>query len=104
MATAKNKQHAQTDGLALFGGKTPKEVRTVLGIPADFKVESFLGVPIDKIPMRYLRVFLDGAVYEGRVMRNKIERAMSMDDELNKVKEAREEPLKKAAPVEVAEK
>lgn len=68
--------------MAQFGGKSPKELRKTLGIPKDFTVTHMLGVPIDKIPRRYLIVFLEGAIFEARQIRKKLMDAFELGDKL----------------------
>lgn len=89
---AKKAKAEELAGLALFGGKSPEEIRELLKVPADFRVEGFLGVPIEKIPYKYLRVFLDGAVYEARVIRRKFDDAARLGDEMGINPPAEESP------------
>lgn len=78
----KNRPKPSVDGLKVFDGKTPDEVRELLKVPKDFKITAFLGVPIEKIPYRYLLVFLAAAVYEARILRRRFEDAMGLGEEM----------------------
>ena len=62
---------------------SPSATREKLGIPKDFTVEKFFGVPVKEVPYDYLRVMIDGAIYEGRKMRARIMEAMQKGEELN---------------------
>lgn len=82
--------------MGVFQGMSPKELRKTLKIPKDFEVKFLMGVPIERIPRRYLLVFLEGAIYEGRQMRKTLLDAYELGDQLldeeGRLKEAEDAP------------
>lgn len=64
-------------------GKSVEEMRKEDGIPDDFRVSHFKNVPLDKIPRCGLYLLIDGAVWEGRNLREQVKAAMDIGEELN---------------------
>ena len=81
----------------MFNGQQPKELRKTLGIPKDFHVTHFLGVPLEQVPRAYLVVMVEGAIYEARALRKNVEDAIAYGDELKKKDKKKKTP--EATPV-----
>ncbi|MBI5793731.1 hypothetical protein HZA87_01405, partial [Candidatus Uhrbacteria bacterium] len=81
--------------IELFNGQTPGELLQTLGIPKDFHVTHMLGVAIEDVPRRYLTVFLEGAIFEARSIRKRLEEAFELGDKLEKDAGLKEEIIQK---------
>lgn len=60
-------------------------------IPKGWRVEEFLGVPIEKVPRAYLYALIDGTQYELHELRKRVLGAIDLGEQMKKDADAAEE-------------